>query len=310
MRGFTTIATLVLGCWEVSLAARVSQHSSARTVRVGFMEDTFHQAESAVLAHVLKRRCYDVEFQILSHTEAFKSLLDGSIDILPSVWLPSGHASFLVNATMGRDYEVIGTTSEEGVFYWVVSEALSTSVKSIDDLADPSKTEGMWPQIHGPMPDSGLSMESVKITAALNQRRAENNITSPRFEYVSDFGAMVDFLQDPHTEKYASAFWGPNWLVASYLAPGQVLRIADGTLADFGLPNRGVTLLNGEFRRSDVIDAETLAALGRVFVGNSAISAMDLEMKQLGVGPMEVAEKMMSQQEYKYWYEDQLPCKM
>jgi len=273
------------------------------------MEDTFHQTEAAVVANVLKRRCFEVEFPVLSHTEAFEALLNGTVDLLPSVWLPSGHASFLADAVPGQDYEVIGTTSEEGVFFWVVSAAMSPKIKSIDDFADPSKTEGMHPEICGPFPDAGLSKASIKITAELNARRKAVDPNAEELKFVPDMDAYVNFLENPPSDKFACGFWVPNWFNAAYRATGQVVRIDDGELGKvFGLPNRGVTVANGKFLRSGFLSSDDLAAVSRVFVGNQAINEMDVEMQKPNSSPMDIAADMMAKPENSYWFAPQANC--
>ena len=50
----------------------------------------------------------------------------------------SGHKAYLDGYTLGEDYVIVGTTSEKGFFFCMATAA---AVTSIDDLADPTKTD-------------------------------------------------------------------------------------------------------------------------------------------------------------------------
>ena len=98
---------------------------------VGTLADTFHQFETAVVVQLFRELGQDVstvgfpddEGGVRPHDEMFSMFFDGSIDVLPSVWLPDGHGYYMDDKILGVDYEMLGTTSEEGAFYWAVSPA-------------------------------------------------------------------------------------------------------------------------------------------------------------------------------------------
>ena len=114
-----------------------------RTTNVGSLYQGFHQIEATSVQYLLAKRGYDVKFIVDHDYESLFSGLffDGRYDIIPSVWLPSGHQLYLEGKTLNKDYHIVGTTSTDALFYFMASPAVG-NVLSIDDLADPTKTRG------------------------------------------------------------------------------------------------------------------------------------------------------------------------
>eukprot|EP00450_Noctiluca_scintillans_P000912 CAMPEP_0194492312 /NCGR_PEP_ID=MMETSP0253-20130528/10914_1 /TAXON_ID=2966 /ORGANISM="Noctiluca scintillans" /LENGTH=325 /DNA_ID=CAMNT_0039333161 /DNA_START=61 /DNA_END=1038 /DNA_ORIENTATION=- len=293
---------------RVSLFAALLQPCvTGLEIVVGTFQDTFHQAEAAVIVNMLRSRGYvNATLSIgANHSAVFDGLWSGNTHILPSVWLPSGHASFVA----GHDYVQLGTTSEEGVFYWAASPAaVAAGVRSIDDLADVSKTAGFETTIYGAAPGTGLSIASSQIVAALNAKRTTSDPAAPLFEYVPDFESNVAFLdehQHNETMRFVSALWLPFWGYQRYVVDGTMTRLSSGTVGApaFGLPNRGVTLVAPSFLKSGLLDDVTLGVLASMFIGNSAIAVMDESIYSNHRTPIDAALESALLPENNYWFE-------
>ena len=249
----------------------------ARRVVVGSLEDTFHQFEGAVLVQVLRDMGENVstvgfssdEGGTYPHDEIFSMFFNGSIDILPSVWLPDGHGYYVDPKQIGVDYDVLGTTSEEGVFYWGVSPAAAAAgIASLDDLVNPPANFDRVVRV--PDNATGLAMASLEIAQNINSCKGSTaNLT-----IAAGFDEEVDFLNDQLSgdAMFAVGFWAPWWGNEVFR---DLRRLSDGSFgAPFGRVNRGVTLV----RPGVVADLPTsvAAAIARVFVGNAAIIAGDV----------------------------------
>jgi len=132
---------------------------------------------------------------------------NGSIDILPSVWLPDGHGYYVDPKQIGVDYDVLGTTSEEGVFYWGVSPAAAAAgIASLDDLVNPPANFDRVVRV--PDNATGLAMASLEIAQNINSCKGSTaNLT-----IAAGFDEEVDFLNDQLSgdAMFAVGFWAPG----------------------------------------------------------------------------------------------------
>ena len=299
--------SLAVVVWYASLSSARPQVAS--TIVVGAFDDTFHQAESACVVNILQQRGYNASLLVGNHTGSFDALWSGAADILPSVWLPSGHASFVQGKQLNVDYVELGVTSEEGVFFWIASPAaVAAGVRSIDDLADPAKTPpGFSPDIFGGPADSGLSYASTAIVAQLNAQRARADPRAMQFRYIASFEANVANLEANSTSTalpFVAALWVPFWGYQRFVTDGKMTRLVGGKLgAHFGLPNRGTTLTTPALLRSGRVDAVTLGVLASMFIGNAAVSAMDDDIHSRGMSPLGAARKSQALPQNAYWVE-------
>ena len=255
--------------------------ASSHATTVCTLSDTFHQAEAAVivnLLHDLGENVTTIGFDdtgVLPHSEVFAMFFNKTCDILPSVWLPSGHGVYVDPYTIGTDYDIVGTTSEEGTLYWAASKAaVAAGVLSYDDLVSPPPNINTI--IHVPDPTTGAAIASQQIAASLNAAGGGANFTVR-----ASFSEEVEFLNSVgDSELYVVATWTPWWGVSVYETSGQLVRLGDGSLglgAPFGVANRGVTLAQpGALAAPAALrNPSSAAALARVFVGNRALSDMD-----------------------------------
>ena len=298
-----------LSFWVRTTGACVPPPGSNPIV-VGSFEDTFHQAESAAVVRVLQSRGYNATLRVFGHKAAFDALWSGETDIMPSVWLPYGHAQFIqdVGKKLNVDYVELGTTSEEGVFFWAVSRAGSSTVRSIDDLANPSNTAGFVPEIYGAPLDTGASKAAIAIVRTLNERRKAIDSNAADFVYVPSFEKNVKNLESNATSvtlKFVSALWVPWWGYKAFIFSGNMSRLDSGSIGSpaFGPPNRGTTLTTPKVLGSGKLDSQTLGVLASMFVGNAAVSSMDNLIHFKKMTALEAAALNEAVGPNKYWFE-------
>ena len=248
-----------------------------RAITVGTLSDTFHQFETAVVVKLLRDIGQNVstlgfpqdEGGTHPHDVIFSMFFNGTIDILPSVWLPDGHGYYVNPKQIGVDYDVLGTTSEEGVFYWGVSPAAAAAgISSLDDLVNPPADFDRF--IRVPDNSTGLAMASLEIAQNINACQGSTaNLT-----IAASFEEEVEFL-DNHLNgnlKFAVGWWAPWWGNSVYK---DLRRLSYGSFGDpFGRVNHGVTLV-----RPDVLTelpSSVVAAVSRIFIGNTAVIAGDV----------------------------------
>ena len=169
-------ATLALVAVAIGLTVTVAVGNSPSTpvrrpINIGSLYQGFHQIEAVAVQHLLAARGYDVNFVVDQDYESlFSGLFDGRYDLIPSAWLPSGHQVYLSDKSLNKDYHIVGATSTDGLFYFMASPGVS--VLSIDDLADPTKTDGLDPEIWlcagG---QTGLTIGTKKIVEDINVLR-------------------------------------------------------------------------------------------------------------------------------------------
>lgn len=296
---FAVVAALiVIGAIVVIVAVLTKNDScklitttTARTINIGSLYQSFHLVEAAGVDYVLQKRGFKTKFIIdKNYNSLFGGLFTGKYDMIPSVWLPSGHASFLKGKLLNKDYVIAGQQSELDLFFFMGSAAVSLS--SIDDLADPVKTVGYHPEIYfSAGPQTGLNKGSVKIIDEINKMRKVKDPSAFSFTYNNvDFDSAVKAklfnLLDANnkastTSKFIVSWFAPWWGYDTYINSGSYKQLSNGVIGakHFGLPNRAVTITTPKFLQSGVIDIASWNAISTLFLGSNAVSKMDLLWK-------------------------------
>jgi hypothetical protein len=267
---------------------------------------------------ILTYDSYSTEFIVIAdYEQLFDELFDGTIDIIPSVWYPDGHSTYLEESgrNVNQDYVITGVTSEEGVFFWMASAgAYNAGIRSIDDLADPAKTNGFDMRVYQSSPaDTGLALKTMDIVDDVNAARIAVDQNAPLFYYNSTWNDVVEdelyaFLDanlNNDTSKFLVAWFTPWWGYEQYISNGPYHQLNNGNIGGsiFGRTNRGSTVTTPNFLGSGVIDETTWNALSTIFVSNAAISAMDTNWHNYPDKTLQqVFQEMVEDIEYSIWY--------
>ncbi len=193
-----------------------------------------------------------------------------------------GHKAYLDGYILGEDYVIFGTTSDKGIFFWMTT---AVAVTSIDDLADPTKTDGFDMQVYmSSASNTGLYINTVNIINDLNEKRLAINSSASLFYYdatwnsalEADLFNMLD-TADSGNDKFIVVWHLPQWGYQAYIVNGQYMELANGDVGTtyFGRINRGTAISTPQFAKSGVIDTTTWDVLSSVFVGGDAISDME-----------------------------------
>jgi hypothetical protein len=254
-----------------------------RNVRIGNFPTTNHQIEAAAVESVLRNRGYEVDsVRHNSELELFSAFWEGSVDIVPSVWLPDGHSQFFVNKTLGVDYTIVGTTSEESSFYFMASATAAQVITSIDDLVDPDLTANLELEIiFTAPPASSVGQRSIDTIDEINALREGAGLNT--FQYRSDYDPVsvrekLDGCNNAACEDSFIAIWyTPFYGNIIYEDLGFYQRLENGDIGDnnLGGVSRAVTITTPEFARSGIIENTDWSALSRVFLGNEQIMKGD-----------------------------------
>lgn len=297
----------------------LDQDSVSRPIVVASLRQTFHQVEAVAVDYVLRERGYETEFIVIEdYVTLFDSLFDGTSDMIPSVWLPDGHITYLEDSgrVVNEDYVIISGTSEAGLFFWMASPAAYDSgVISIDDLTNPANTVDFDMKIYMSAPaDAGLTIGSVDIIERLNTERTKMDPASPNFTYSLEWNSQVEEdlfnkldTSGNSTDKFIVAWYAPWWGYEEYITNGLYQELNNGYIGEqyFGRTNRGSTITTPQFLSSGAIDDTTLNVLSSIFVGNDAINYMDTYLHNNASATIyDAFERMRMDSRYKYWYDN------
>ena len=88
----------------------VSSAAHARTVVIGHVNLSFHEATAAVFQNVLERSGYNVAMKKGSHSVMYPLLAEGEFDLFVAAWLPGSEGQGVADVLFG-DYDFQGRLS-------------------------------------------------------------------------------------------------------------------------------------------------------------------------------------------------------
>lgn len=233
-----------------------------RTIRVGHIDLSFHDATARVVASILEKYGHNIERSAAPHEEMFERLAQAEVDILVSAWLPASHSKYLdLIADKVRKVTVL----YEPYCIWGVPEYISaTDVESISDLLRPPALEKMQRLIQGINPGAGISRFSQKI---VNEYQLDT--AGYEFRTGSETDCFDRFENSVREKQWIIVpLWHPQYLHNRY----KIRALADpkGLLG-------GVDQATLIVRRDaePFINAEAIEDLAHLHLGNAKVSALD-----------------------------------
>lgn len=269
-----------------------SRHSL--TIRQGRIDLSFHQVVGEVFSHVLSdprlfigtsKSPPDVKVEVSSapHADAFAILQNDETDILIG-WFDGSHGAYI--EPFRNDVLVLGDARQEGMAHtpaiynpyciwavpWYVPEAI---VPDVPSLADPSVAarfavdeSGNTRTLQGINPGAGISRFSQEMIQSYD-------LASQGWQFKSGaqddcFGKVARCIQKK--EWFIVPLWHPQYLHAIYglralAEPKGLLRPVDD--ARLVLSKKFMSKLTDDQK------AALLSVLGRVTLGNDAVTLMD-----------------------------------
>ena len=277
---------------------------STSALTLGYFEaDTFHSAAANAVSQILTQAGVDHDFVGKGHAENYEDLFKGEVDVVVDGWLPTGHAGYLADHTLGEDYVVAGPLYDEGIFYWIASPALvAAGLTSLDQLLNASAFPQLDRTIYGPTSDSGLGVLTLSIIDSLNAEPA--NAAVP-FSYAGDFDGMKAKLAADATspsEQFLCASWAPMFANAAY--PSMTPLDSGAFSTQFGVNNYGVNIIRADALPSGSdpqMDAATLQLLSNIFIGTDNVNTMDANINLYGYTAAQAAAAWLATNYTQRW---------
>ncbi len=233
-----------------------------RPIRVGHIGLSFHDASAREVERVLAAHGHAIERSAAPHEEMFQRMGRGEVDVLVSAWLPASHGAYL--APFENEVRKVTVLYEPYCIWGVPDFVPETAVKGIEDLLRPPALHVMDRLIQGINAGAGISRFS---TAIVEQYRL--SAAGYHFETGSEADCFDRFEQAVAANKWVIIpLWHPQFLHhrhkirALYEPKGLLGGIDQATL---------IVRRDAE----EWIGPETLAALGKLHLGNARVSELD-----------------------------------
>lgn len=248
-----------------------SVKASPEHLVVGCPGVSFHQVANWLVVEALERVGYTVDVQDQQpHRDMYPRFIAGEIDMVTGSDLPFNHAPWLWNHT--DDFFVMGTVNEATDI--VLGAPSYAGIGSVSELVN-AKDE-FTPEL------LSLDEDTCPQCVMMGQTFAESLGYTLREISPSAFQEEVR-ERTSKQEKFIV-----SWYVPSYL---QVLMTSltnlKGDVEPWTRHNSGKIIVRKD--RMAKLDEATRALLGALFVGNAAISEMDVLVNEDGMEPREAA---------------------
>jgi glycine betaine/proline transport system substrate-binding protein len=238
----------------------------SRSVRVGHIDLSFHDASAIQIESVLRAHGLKVERSAAPHEEMFRRLGAGEIDILVSAWLPASHGTYL--APIEDQIRKVTVLYEPYCIWGVPDFVPEDDVTSVTDLLRLPALEKMGRLIQGINPGAGISRFSAAMMLAYGLSDAGYRFrTGSEAECFDRFEAAVearDWVVIP--------LWHPQYLHHRHRI--RALQEPKGLL---GGVDQATLLVRRDAEA--LVGAEALAALSALHLGNNLVSTLDDELR-------------------------------
>ena len=234
---------------------------SARPIRVGHIDLSFHDASAREVEAILVEEGQTVERSSAPHEEMFARLGRGEVDILVSAWLPASHGAYL--APFEADVRKLGILYEPYCF-WGVPHYVPDAISSVADLLGPMALRRMERLIQGINPGAGISRFSKAIVAAYELEGAGYH-----FETGTEADCFGRYERAVAERRWVVVpLWHPQWLNHRY-------RIRELEEPRGLLGGRDEATLVVRRDAEALIGEPALARLSGLTLGNARVSALD-----------------------------------
>lgn len=251
------------------------------TVRLGYIDLSFHHASAAVVASLLEQAGIAVQMSASPHEKMFERYHKGEIDMLVSAWLPASHGGYLAPS--------LEKTLKLGVLYnpyciWGVPDYVPASdVSKVEDLLKPSVIERMSPLIQGINPGAGISRFSTAMMA-------EYGLTQAGYHF--NTGTEADCF-----ERFEEGYANKEWLIVplwhpQFLHASHNIRALDESKGLLGGQDEATLIVTHEMAKQ--LPQALLASLSNLHLGNKAVSELDHLICRQGLTPRQAARQWLA----------------
>ncbi|WP_417359703.1 glycine betaine ABC transporter substrate-binding protein [Gallaecimonas pentaromativorans] len=251
------------------------------TVRLGYIDLSFHHASAAVVASLLEQAGVAVQMSAAPHEQMFARYRRGEIDMLVSAWLPASHGGYLAPS--------LEKTLKLGVLYhpyciWGVPDYVPASaVASVEDLLKPEVAERMSPLIQGINPGAGISRFSTAMMTEYGLAQAGYH-----FNTGTEADCFVRFEQGyANNEWLVVPLWHPQFLHFSHN-----IRALEEPKGLLGGQDQATLIVTHDM--ADQLPQPLLTSLSDLKLGNQAVSELDHSICRQGLTPRQAARQWLA----------------
>jgi glycine betaine/proline transport system substrate-binding protein len=237
-----------------------------RSIRVGHIALSFHDAAAEQVELVLRSHGHDVERHSAPHSLMFEALGRGEIDVLVAGWLPWSHGRYF--SPMADKVRMVGVLYEPYPI-WGVPDYVPAEVASISDLLEPLALAHMDRRIQGMAPGAGISEMSPRAII-------EYGLDSAGYHFENGtedacIGRFVDAVA--RREWVVLPFWHPQALHARF----RIRRLQDPKLVLGATDNATLLVLRSS---EGLIGDDALADLAAMYIGNAILVELDQALRR------------------------------
>lgn len=255
-------------------------------IKLGRIDESFHQVAAAVVEEVLIQLGHTVEMSEDSHPVMYPLLRDGAIDLFADAWLPHGHEVYWADV---KDSVVeVSALYDEALFFWAIPNYVPEDlVATLHDLAKPEVIEKMTTlAVQGTKPSAGLSMRSDRLLV-------EYGLDKLGWSHPpGDIDAVIDNVNSRMAagDWFVTPLWQPMFLNEVH----DLRPIAD-PLRVFPPPDRASLLAH--CKAYVRLPERTRDVLARIAYTVADVNTMDLYCAIDGLDPLDAARKWMAERD-------------
>jgi len=253
------------------------------TIRLGYIDLSFHAASAGVVKEILERHGHTVSLHAAPHEAMFALLHAREVDIVSSAWLPASHGAYLAPSL---DAVEKLTVLYEPYCLWGVPDTIPQELlRSVDDLKKPEVLARMDKRIDGINPGAGISRFSKAMIDGYGLREFGYH-----FEAGSEESSFAKFERAVAEQRWlVLPLWSPQYLHHDYRI--RSLEEPKGMLG--GQDQATLVARKAVLPR---IAPAALEALRGLYLGNDVVTGLEHAIRVEGLDAQAAARRWLDTQ--------------
>ncbi|WP_323144382.1 glycine betaine ABC transporter substrate-binding protein [Massilia phyllosphaerae] len=251
------------------------------TLRLGYIDLSFHAASASVVQAILERHGHEVELSAAPHEAMFQRLQAGEVDIVASAWLPTSHGEYL--APLQKKVEKLAVLYEPYCIWGVPDYIPQDVLASVEDLKKPEVLANIDKFIDGINAGAGISRFSSAMIDAYGLDRY-----GYRFYAGSEASSFTKFKRAVANKRWlVIPLWHPQYLHHDYRI--RALEEPKGLLG--GTDQATLVARKGVLPK---IAPSALAELRILHLGNAVLTDLEHATQVEGITPLQAATRWLA----------------
>jgi len=194
-------------CAALGAAVLATSTAYAKTIVIGHVDLSFHEATAAVFQNVLERSGYNVAMKKGPQSVMYPMLAEGEFDLFVAAWLPNAHEQYW--AEYNENLSLVTPLYSDAKLFWAVPDYVpAAAVSSVADLAKPDVAAKMDKTIRGPGADSGLMMRSKTLMERYKLSQAGYELVPGKaLDWIAGFNQNIEAQN-----WFVMPLWQPQYL--------------------------------------------------------------------------------------------------